>query len=309
MSASLARPSTRARGRPRTLRLLRQAALPVALLLPSFLLYLIFALIPIGKTVWLSVFKWDGFSPNITFVGLRNYQAMVADPTFWAALWHNVEWTAMTLVLASGVALVLAAVLARLPAGRTFFRVTYFLPNVVSLSVVAVIWGELYDPMIGPINLLFTRLGLGGLAHIWLGDPATVLPALNVANSWQSYGFYMVILLAGLQGIDPTLYEAAIVDGAGSLALFRFVTVPALRNVLNLVLILAFINALRGFTIVWVMTQGGPVLSSDLLATYIYRAAFIQNQIGPAAAASVALSLLVIATTLIFNRLREEEAA
>lgn len=307
MTASLAHSPARARASGRGLRTLRQAALPVAFLLPSFVLYLVFALIPIGKTVWLSFFKWDGFSPTRAFVGFRNYAAMVADPTFWAALWHNVEWTAMTLVLAVGVALVLAAVLARLPAGRTFFRVTYFLPNVVSLSVVAVIWGELYDPFIGPITVILNRVGLGGLAHLWLGEPATVLPALNVANSWQSYGFYMVILLAGLQGIDATLYEAATVDGAGALALFRHITVPALRNVLNLVLILAFINALRGFTIVWIMTQGGPVLSSDLLATYIYRAAFIQNQIGPAAAASVALSALVIGTTLLFNRLREEE--
>jgi len=119
--------------------------------------------------------------------------------------------------------------------------------------------------------------------------------------------FYMVILLAGLQGIDNTLYEAAIVDGAGPWALFRFITLPGLRNVLNLVFILAFVNALKGFTLVWIMTQGGPVNRSDLLATYIYRAAFLLNQLGPAAAASVVLSIIVIGTTMLFNKLREEE--
>jgi len=301
MTPSLAaRPAPFARG-------LGRAAVPLLFLLPSFVLYLVFALIPIEETARLGFYRWDGYSPQMPFVGLANYVAMVEDWKFWNALWHNVEWTAMTLVLAVGVALALAAVLARLRRGRTFFRVTFFLPNVVALSVVAVIWGQLYNPLIGPINLILRRVGLPGLAHLWLGEPATVLPAINVANSWQSYGFYMVILLAGLQSIDATIYEAAIVDGAGEWQLFRHITVPSLRNVMNLVLILAFINALRGFAMVWVMTQGGPVVASDLLATYIYRAAFVENQLGPAAATSVTLSVLVVATTALFNRLREEE--
>jgi raffinose/stachyose/melibiose transport system permease protein len=213
----------------------------------------------------------------------------------------------MSLLLAVSTAMIISAVLARIRRGRTFFRVTFFLPNVVSLAVVAVIWGQLYDPLVGPITLLLNRAGLGGLAHLWLGDPATVLPAISVGNSWQSYGFYMVILLAGLQGIDVTLYEAATADGAGAWSLFWHITIPGLRNVLNLVLILAFINALHGFTMVWVMTQGGPMLASDLLATYIYRVAFGDNNLGVATAASVVLSLVVILTTRLFNRLREEE--
>ncbi len=291
------------------MRALRRSAFPLTLLLPSFVLYLVFALIPIANTAQLSLFEWDGFSDDMLFVGGQNYTYIFTDSTFWQALWRNVEWTVMTLVFAVGFALVLAAILARLPRGRAFFRVTFFLPNVVSLAVVGVLWGQLYNPLAGPLNLVMRQVGLGGLTRLWLGDPATVLPAINVANSWHDYGFYLVILLAGLQAIDATLYEAAIVDGAGALALFRHVTLPGLRNVLNLVLILAFVNSLRGFTTVWIMTQAGPVLASDVLATYIYRAAFLVNQLGPATAAAVVLSVLVIATTVVFNRLREEEVA
>ncbi len=281
---------------------------PYLLLLPSFLLYAVFMLVPLVQTVGVSFTKWDGFTTP-TFVGARNYTDLIADPKFADAAGHNLLWTVMTIVLAVTIALVLAATLARLRHGRTFFRVTFFLPNVISLSVVAVLWGLIYNPLIGPINVVLKQVGLGGLAHRWLGEPQTVLPAINIANNWQSYGFYMVVLLAGLQGIDGALYEAAIVDGAGAWALFRHITLPGLRNVLNLVFILAFVNALKGFTLVWIMTQGGPVNRSDLLATYIYRAAFLANQLGPAAAASVVLSIIVIGTTLIFQKLREEEVA
>lgn len=283
-------------------------ATPYLFLLPSLLLYVVFMLVPLVQTVGVSFTTWDGFTAP-QYVGVQNYTDILGDPKFRYALWHNIVWTVITMVLAVGIALTLASVLSRLRAGRGFFRVTFFLPNVVSLSVVAVLWGQIYNPLVGPVNVILKNVGLGGLAHRWLGEPETVLPAINVANSWHSYGFYMVVLLAGLQAIDGALYEAAIVDGAGAWALFRYVTLPGLRNVLNLVLILAFINALKGFTLVWIMTQGGPVNRSELLATYIYRAAFLANQLGPAAAASVVLSVLVIGTTVIFNRLREEEIA
>lgn len=281
---------------------------PYVLLAPSLVLYILFMLVPLVQTVGVSFTKWDGFTTP-TFVGFGNYADLFQDPNFANALGHNIIWTVMTIVLAVLIALVLAATLARLRYGRTFFRVTFFLPNVVSLSVVAVLWGQIYNPLVGPINVILKQIGLAGAAHRWLGEPETVLPAINIANNWQSYGFYMVILLAGLQGVDAALYEAAIVDGAGAWALFRHITLPGLRNVLNLVLILAFINALKGFTLVWIMTQGGPVNRSDLVATYIYRAAFLANQLGPAAAASIVLSIIVIGTTVIFNKLREEDTA
>ncbi len=306
-SVDTTRPGVRAGGRAITTRRARRFdATPYVLLLPSLLLYVVFMLVPLVQTVGVSFTKWDGFTAP-TFVGVGNYADIFADVKFRDALQHNVVWTVITMVFAVGIALVLASVLSRLRAGRSFFRVTFFLPNVVSLSVVAVLWGQIYNPLVGPLNVILKNVGLSGLVHRWLGEPATVLPAINVANSWHSYGFYMVILLAGLQAIDGTLYEAAIVDGAGAWALFRHVTLPGLRNVLNLVLILAFVNALKGFTLVWIMTQGGPVNRSDLLATYIYRAAFVSNALGPAAAASVVLSVLVIGTTAIFNHLREEE--
>lgn len=286
----------------------RRDLTPYLLLLPSALLYALFMLVPLIQTVGVSFARWDGFTTP-QFVGADNYTNILGDPKFRLSLWHNITWTALTMVFAVGVALLLAVTLSRARVGRTFFRVTFFLPNVVSLSVVAVLWGQIYNPLVGPVNVILKNLGLPGLVHRWLAEPTTVLPAINVANSWHSYGFYMVIILAGLQAIDTALYEAAIVDGAGPWALFRYVTLPGLRNVLNLVVILAFINALKGFTLVWIMTQGGPVNRSDLLATYIYRAAFLANQLGPAAAASVVLSVIVIGTTVIFNRLREEEVS
>ncbi len=274
-------------------------------LLPAIALYATFTLIPMGRTLWLSFTDSGGFNTGAAFVGGANYAAIWNDPIFWQALRQTVLWLVYHLLLAGGLGFALALLIARLRTTQVFFRTAFFLPHVVSLAVVGVIWATIYDPFFGFLNNSLHTLGLGFLARGWLSEPLLVLFSVNVASSWQGFGLYMLLFLAGLQNIDPTLYDAAEVDGASPFQKLVHVTLPGLREVMTFVVSLALINGLKGFATVWVMTQGGPYYQSELITTYIYRLAFQAQQHGRAAVLCVVLSLMAIAITIVFNRWRE----
>jgi raffinose/stachyose/melibiose transport system permease protein len=202
-------------------------------------------------------------------------------------------------------ALLLAVLISKILFGRTFFRVTLFLPKVLSVAVVAVIWGRIYDPFIGIINVVLKGIGILSEGKGWLGDPFWVLPAVQVAHSWNGYGWYMVIYLAALQSIDPALYEAAEIDGASGWRKFWHITLPGIRHVHTLVLILSTIASLQTFGTVWAMTRGGPFYRSEVIATHIYKTAFAGDKVGYGAAMSLVLGIVIIAVTVIMMRIRE----
>jgi raffinose/stachyose/melibiose transport system permease protein len=186
-----------------------------------------------------------------------------------------------------------------------FFRAGFYLPSVLSLAVVGVLWSKIYDPMMGPINVFLKSIGLESLAKNWLGEPLFVIPALVIASTWAFYGLYLILFLAGLQSIDYSLYEAADIDGAGPISKFWNITIPSLRNTLNVVISMVIIHALKGFALIWIMTQGGPFYMSELVSTYVYKAAFSMNKVSYATAGSVVLGVIVIAFTIGFNYYRE----
>jgi raffinose/stachyose/melibiose transport system permease protein len=144
---------------------------------------------------------------------------------------------------------------------------------------------------------------------VWLGDPSLALYSVGVASAWQAYGFYMVIFLASIQGIDPQLHEAARVDGANAWQRTIDITIPSLHNTMTLVLTLAFISAMKGFGTVWAMTQGGPGYASELVAVYIWRSAFQTGDIGRATAAGISLAAIVIILSALFNRWRDRDVS
>ena len=271
---------------------------------PALLLYALFTLLPIVQTSLLSVgaTSTTGSPPGI---GLDYYRSLTNDQIFWRALRHTFLWLGMHVVFAGGFGLITAVLVSQAKLFRIFFRTGFFLPHIVSLAVVGVIWGMIYDPFFGLLNNTLDLLNLGLLKHNWLGDPNLVLPAINIASSWQAYGLYMLLYLAGLQNIDTQLYDAAAVDGANWWRKLWHVTLPGLREVHALVLSLAMINSLKGFASVWVMTQGGPFYSSELIATYIYKLAFNFQNHGRSAALSMVLAFLAIAITVAFNRWQE----
>lgn len=277
-------------------------------LIPAIILYSIFLLYPIFDAVRLSLFDWNGASPTMDFVGVKNYISLMKDEIFIQALGHNFIWVIASLILVVVPTLLLAVMISKVKKGRSFFRVAFYLPSVLALPVIAVLWGKIYDPIIGPINLLLEKVGIGNLAHNWLGEESTVLGALIIAGTWAFFGIYLILYLAGLQNIDYSLYEAAEIDGAGPIRKFWSITIPSLRNTMNVVISMAIINAMKGFGLIWIMTQGGPFYKSELVSTYVYKSAFSLQQVGYASAASVVLGIIVITITVLFNYISERNA-
>ncbi len=273
-------------------------------ILPVLLLYGVFVLRPTLQTFWLAFYAWNGVSVDREWVGLANFQRLVGDPIFWQALQHSLVWTAVVVTFNLGVGLAAAALLAGNIRGRLLFQLGYFLPVVQASIVTAMIWRWIYAPT-GVLNSALETLGLGVLARGWLGDFAVVLPALAVASSWMTFGLSVVILLAGMQGIDPTLYDAARVDGAGAGRMFLDITIPSLRNTITIVILLALVDAFKVFDIIWATTEGGPIRATEVLSTYLFKEGFQQNQYGYGSAIAVALALIILVSSILNLAIRE----
>jgi raffinose/stachyose/melibiose transport system permease protein len=272
---------------------------------PALLLYFLFLLYPIIEAIRLSLFDWDGASIAMKYVGLNNYINILKDPIFMQSLGHNFYWMLVDLIIIVIPVLALAVMIGKLKKGKTFFRAGFYLPAVLSLPVVAVLWGKIFDPYIGPINVLLTNIGLDSLAMNWLGDPKTVLFSIIFTGAWAFYGLYLILFLTGLQNIDPNLYEAAEIDGAGPFRKFIYITIPSLKNIMNLVISMIIIYSLKSFALVWIMTQGGPFYKSEVVASYVYKIAFSMYKTSYGAAGSVILAIIVVILTILFNYLRE----
>jgi raffinose/stachyose/melibiose transport system permease protein len=279
------------------------------LMLPAIVLYAIFSLTPILATVWISFTDSGGFNTTSNFVGVANYARAWDDPIVWQSLGRTALWLFYHVVLAGGLGLALALAISRLRRTRMFYRTIFFLPHLVSLAVVGVIWANIYDPFYGLIATALNQVGLGSWNLGWMSDPLLVLFSVNVASSWQGFGLYMLLFIAGLQSIDQSLYEAAELDGANSWQQLIHVTLPGLRDVLTFVISLAMINGLKGFATVFVMTNGGPFYASEIITTYIYRLAFQAQDHGLAAVLCILMSLLAISITVAFNRWRARPPA
>ncbi|TWD78976.1 carbohydrate ABC transporter membrane protein 1 (CUT1 family) [Kribbella amoyensis] len=281
----------------------RAGVLGYWLVLPAATIYAVFTLWPIVQTAYLSFTDWNGLSPAKSFVAFDNYRELAGDRRFFSALLHNLEWVAGSW-LAQGFGLLLAALLsASWIRARTFFRTVFFVPATMSLVVVGIAWNQIYRPDTGVLAATLEAAGLPSAG--WLSDQHTAMPAVIATANWTYYGFAMVILLGGLQSIDRSLYEAAAVDGAGAVRQFVHITLPGIRNQITLLVVLSFINTLKTFDLVYIMTNGGPGRATEVVAYYIYSLAFVTHQVGYGAAAAVVLTLIILAITIVFLRLRE----
>ena len=267
--------------------------------LPTLALFLAFVGWPIVQTIYLSLTKWSGFGDK-TFVGLDNYTRMVGDPTAQRALVVTLVFTAVTTVVQTVLGIVIAVLVNEVwRKVGVVVRTILFIPGIVSFVVSGVLWKLIYDPNVGTLNRVLGSLGLEGLQHIWLADRATVLPAIMVVAIWGGIGMNMLIFFAGIQGIDPGLYEAAQVDGASAFQRFFQITVPSLRVVTGIVVSLGLLNGFKVFDIIYVMTGGGPNHASEVFGTYLYNLAFGSTsgslpQFGYASAFSVVVMIMCI---------------
>jgi len=241
---------------------------------------------PALQGFWLSLTNWDGVSAP-SFVGLGNFRELFGDPIFRDSAFNTLIWLVLFGGLSAAGGLGLALLLQREGRGVGFYRAALFTPVVFSLVATSLIWQAIYQPD-GLLNKLLGGLGLESWQHSWLADPDTALYAVLVPALWRQVGYVMVLYLAGLKGIDPTLFEAAKIDGAGRWQQFRFVTWPQLRSVNSVVLS----DSLRSFDVVWAMTKGGPYHSSELLSTYMYATAFQSLRLGYASALAVVIFVL-----------------
>ena len=263
-----------------------------------------FILAPFAHTVWLSFFEWDGVTIG-TWVGLDNYADLLEDPVVRSGFLHVLVLVFFMAVLPIALGLLLAAALSRAPVrGMTAFRTIIFLPQVVSIVAVAVIWRWILTDT-GPLNEVLGAVGLGGLERAWLGDYTWALPAIGIVGAWILTGLCMVLFLAGLQQIPGSLYDAARVDGAGAIREFFSVTLPGLRGVIAVTTTITVVWALRSFDLVFVMTRGGPGTSTQVPGIQIYQRAFQNGQVGSACAIAVVLAIIVFAVTVGINRYAE----
>jgi multiple sugar transport system permease protein len=274
-------------------------------LAPFLILFVVFTLGPVLAALFLSFTRFDGIQPP-RWVGLENYYQVLfgkeaATKLFWKSLGNTIYFAVAQVGLEMVCGLALAVLVnSRLLKAKTMWRVVYYVPVVTSAVVSSLIWLWLYNPQGGLLNMILESLGLSPLK--WLSDPHLAMPSIILMSVWQGAGWSMVIYLAGLQGIPESLYEAARIDGANGRQQFRSITLPLLMPVTLFVVIIGFIGALQMFSPVYVMTQGGP-LNSTITVTYqMWQTAFRFFRLGYASAMSFLLFLVILAISLINNR-------
>ena len=255
----------------------------------------------------MSFCQWDGVSAAKNFIGIGNYLKLLRDPMFWLTFQHNVLWMILSISIPVFIGLLLASLVGGKIKGRTIFRTVFFMPAVISFVAVAIIWGWIYHPIFGSINVILRNIGLGFIARGWLGDPIWALPSVIIAASWTYYGFCMVIFVAALEGIDQELYDAAKIDGANAHQCFWFITIPQLRNTITLVALITMMNSFKVFDVVYVMTEGGPFNKTEVIATYLFKQAFRDINVGYGCTLAVSMTVIIFIIAAISISLREKE--
>jgi raffinose/stachyose/melibiose transport system permease protein len=270
-------------------------------LLPALVLYGVFVLIPIAQAAHYSLFKWNGLTPLTDYIGLANYQRALADPVFVKAVTHNAIIIVLSLTTQIPFSLGIALLLNRRFPGRAIFRLLFFAPYVIAEVIAAVVWRLILQPG-GLAEGGLNAIGLDALYQPWLADTDTVLWILFVVISWKYFGFHMIILLAGLQGIPHELEEAAAIDGASRRQAIRYITLPLLGPTIRVSVFLSIIGALQLFDLVWVTTGGGPADASNTMATYLVDRGFERFQLGYGSAISVILFAIALVVAMAYQR-------
>jgi ABC-type sugar transport system permease subunit len=278
-------------------------------ILPALIAFTVFIGYPVVRTFYLSLTTSDGFGGS-TFTGLHNYSAMLSDPTLRTAAKVTVLYTVCTTVLQTAIPLALALLLYAGPRrSGLIYRTLFFLPAAVSLTVTGLLWRIGLTPTFGVVNRILADIGLGGLTHSWLGDTRTVLPTIIVVSLWQSTGLGMLIFYAGLSGMDQAVSESARVDGAGPFREAWSITIPMLRSIIEIVVLLNVINGLKLFDLNFVMSNGGPLHASESMSSYVYLLTFGSSigggaSFGYGSAISVVVFLVAAAATFVLYKFR-----
>ncbi|RGP35255.1 carbohydrate ABC transporter permease [Pseudotabrizicola alkalilacus] len=269
---------------------------------PFLIVTAVFVFYPLVANIWYSFYSFSAFDPVMRPAGLGNYQRLVTDPAIVTALVNVSLYAVLSVMFQVGLGLVLAAILSQAFLGfwAKLFRTLFFIPVVMSITVIAFVFTFFYDPFSGLLNMALQAVGLGHWARAWLGESATAIYAVIAVSQWQSVGYVMMLFIVAIQSIPRDLYEAAELDGAGAVAQFFHITVPQVREMLIVATVVTVTGSITVFSEPYIMTGGGPGDSSATLATYMYRSAFFRDEMGYAAA----IAALIFVATMVVSLLQ-----
>lgn len=279
-------------------------------ILPAFIIYSVFALMPIAYNLYMSLLKTDLMSPS-EFAGFDNYTKLFSDPTFKHAFLNNILMVIGSLIAHLPLAMFFANAIFKKIKGAAFFQTVFFLPCVICGVAVGLTWSFIYNGNYGLLNAFLKAVGLGSLQHIWLSDKNLALICIIFVVMWQYVGYHMIIQLAAMRNIDSSYYEAAELDGASGWQQFRYVTFPMIQPILKIDAVLIITGSLKYYDLVAVMTSGGPNHATEVMSTYMYYQAFNIQKYGYSCAIGVILMLLCMGSVGLSNlvfRNREGES-
>lgn len=279
-----------------------QARLGILLVAPLFVLTVLFFVFPLVSSLYYSVIKYDGVSASPPFVGLQNFVQMFTDSEVWHALGNNLIWIVIGTVSPLVIGLGFALLLWTAGRGSRFYRLALFFPYVMPGVAIGIVWGWIYDPINGWLNVVLRAVGLGGFTTGWLGNPATALYAVLATAIWATCGFVMLIFLSALQNVDLELLDAARLDRTNNLQRVWYVVLPQIMPVFLMVTTVTLVGGFSVFDIVFIMTGGGPANASDVLGTYAFTNAFQLNQISYGTAIALLITALSIPCAVLLNR-------
>lgn len=287
-----------------TRRSLKTNLIAYSFLLPNFLGFAIFTMVPIVFSFVLALMQWDGAN-EARFVGFDNFVHLLDNETFRISTFNTFYYVIGVVPLTLAFSLFLAILLNGKLWGRNVFRSIMFFPYVASLVAVAVIWNMIFHPTMGPVNFLLYSMGVQDLPG-WSASVTWAMPTVIFATIWKGMGYYMIIYLAALQGIPSYLYEAAEIDGASKWVQFRKITLPMLTPATFFVVMILTMNSFKVFDLIYVMTGGGPGRATNVLVYQIYNAAFVQFDFGSSSAIAIVLFAIVLVITLIQFRMEKK---
>lgn len=282
---------------------------PWAFLAIPLIMYLIWVIIPIGRTFVYSFSSWDGLSENIDFIGFDNFKMLFGDRIFTTALMNNIKWFIFFIIIPVPVGLGFAMLLDMKLPGSKLFKTLVYLPMTLSFVVIGTMWSWIYEPQYGALNSFLDAIGLDFLITPWLSDPQIVTFSLIFAAIWRQIPYMMVLFLAGLKNVSQDQVEAAYVDGANAWQRFWNIILPALRPSMIVAITVSIIDSLRAFDIVFVMTKGGPFHSSTVLANFMYIEAFNNYRMGYGSAIAVIQFAITFGFIILYllNAMKNEE--
>lgn len=279
---------------------------PVILVAPALTVFVFVVLVPMVGTIGLSLTRWSGTN-TMRFIGLDNFTRAFQDSVYRLTYKNTIIYILATLVLEVAVGFALAGLVSAKGKRTAWYRITFFIPVMLPMVVIAVLWSFVYANDAGLLNSALSAVGLESLTRVWLGDPNTALLAISFVSGWIYAGFYMAIFYAALQRIPSSILEAAALDGANERQIFFKVKVPMVRNMTEVAILLCITGGFQTFDLFYVMTNGGPDHATEILTTYIVSVVFRDHDVGYGAAMSVIMTVVVLGIGIAYAKLRRKD--